>query len=442
MNPTPNSPQVAASGPGSFWSQLQPASYRGVAFGVKSGQARFGRRNALHEYPYRDTPWVEDMGRQSRRIQLTGFLVGDDVIAQRAALIAACEKPGEGELVHPTLGRLTVALMEVSTGEHWEEGRVFEVSFTFLEQGQRLFPGAAVANVDAIAKASKGLSASASAQWSSDMRGLIASNTAISIQVSGVTRSWISSGLSAVNSATGLMNLATSAVGNFGRLLGQASGLVIGSEQAAVAPLEALFGAAAELRTVVSGVAYQLQSLGAVLSAGTLDVFAGLAASYAAAVQGACFTPADAIRSMSAMTVLGGSPVGAGASSADYFRRLAVCQLAIASSKYQPSTADEAAAIRAQVLLLLDAEMLAAGNQGNDTCYASLRALRAEVILDLNAKGAQLPTLVTVTTPAAVPSLVLAQRLYRDETREAELVRRANPVHPAFMPLSFRALKS
>jgi len=72
---------------GSYWSQLRPASYRGVPFGVLGGSASFGRRNAVHEYPFRDTPWVEDLGMSARHVHVTGFLVGDDVIAQRTKLI-------------------------------------------------------------------------------------------------------------------------------------------------------------------------------------------------------------------------------------------------------------------------------------------------------------------------------------------------------------------
>lgn len=429
---------------GSFWAQLQPASYRGVPFGTFGGQARFGRRNAVHEYPFRDVPWVEDLGRQSRRIQITGFLNGDDVIAQRDRMVAACEKPGEGELIHPTFGRLKVALMEFSTAEHWEHGRTFEINFTFLEQGQRLFPGDTVSSGDAIKNAAGTTSSASTSQWSGDISKLIDANAAVAPDVSGVAASWVGSGLAAVNSATGLMNLATAAVGSFGRLLGQASGIVIGAEQAAVAPFESLFGAAATLRATVSMAAYDLQNSAAVLQRGSIAVFAGLSASFAAAVQGASFTPADALRSMEAMTVIGGSTVSslAGSATADYYRRLAVCQLAIASGKYQPSTAQEAVDVRAQALRYIDAEILIAGNQGNDGVYAALRALRAQVILDMNAKGAALPTLITVTTPNPVPSLTLAQRLYRDEGREAELVRRANPRHPAFMPVSFQALSA
>ena len=98
---------------GSFASKLLPASFRGVSFGVISASSKFGRRNAVHEYPFRDTPWVEDLGRQARRFSVTGFIVGDDVIERRDAMIAACESSdtGSSTLVHPTLGKRSVAWM-------------------------------------------------------------------------------------------------------------------------------------------------------------------------------------------------------------------------------------------------------------------------------------------------------------------------------------------
>ncbi len=60
------------------WSEhLHPASFRGVPFAVVSGESVFGRRQAVHEYPYRDTAWIEDLGRSSRKITLRGFIIQD-----------------------------------------------------------------------------------------------------------------------------------------------------------------------------------------------------------------------------------------------------------------------------------------------------------------------------------------------------------------------------
>ncbi|HDR9510661.1 TPA: hypothetical protein QDC03_005836 [Burkholderia cepacia] len=91
---------------------------------------------------------------------------------------------------------------------------------------------------------------------------------------------------------------------------------------------------------------------------------------------------------------------------------------------------------------LIDSEIEVAGNQGEDQTYEALRSLRAAIIQDLNKRGAGLSSIKTFDMKGGLPSLVLGQRLYRDAGRADELVTQANPVHPAFMPLSFRALSS
>ena len=45
-----------------FSDTLLPASWRGVPFHGLSGELRFGRRPVVHEYPFRDSVWVEDLG--------------------------------------------------------------------------------------------------------------------------------------------------------------------------------------------------------------------------------------------------------------------------------------------------------------------------------------------------------------------------------------------
>lgn len=43
-------------------SQLRPCSFRGVPFAIISEEGSHGRRQAVHEYPYRDTAWIEVWG--------------------------------------------------------------------------------------------------------------------------------------------------------------------------------------------------------------------------------------------------------------------------------------------------------------------------------------------------------------------------------------------
>lgn len=130
---------------GKWFEHLQPGSWRGVPFVMDAAENRAGRRVALHEYPYRDTVWPEDLGRLPRRFALQAFLVGDDVYEQRNAMITACEQPGKGTLMHPTLGSIECVLMDFSTTDRRERGRMVEVAFQFVIAGDILFPATQIA---------------------------------------------------------------------------------------------------------------------------------------------------------------------------------------------------------------------------------------------------------------------------------------------------------
>jgi len=58
--------------------RLRPAAFRGIPFEVSAATGSFGRRTARHEFPQRDTPAVEDLGRRTRELQITGFVIGAD----------------------------------------------------------------------------------------------------------------------------------------------------------------------------------------------------------------------------------------------------------------------------------------------------------------------------------------------------------------------------
>jgi prophage DNA circulation protein len=122
------------------------------------------------------------------------------------------------------------------------------------------------------------------------------------------------------------------------------------------------------------------------------------------------------------------------------FRRAVVVAMARASADYQPSSSDDAAAIRTQVCAALEAEITVAADIGDDASFMALRSLMAAVSFDLNQRGASLSPVAMIATGQPLPSLVLAQRQYQDIGREQELVTEASPVHPAFMPISFDGL--
>jgi hypothetical protein len=133
-----------------WWLQLQPGSWRGLSFYTDVALTTAGRRTALHEYPYRDSVWVEDLGRLPRRFSIRGWIVGDDVYQQRDAMMQACEVPGEGTLVHPTFGTVQVVLVEYAMSDRKERGRVVELTFSFVVTGDITFPAASASTRQAV----------------------------------------------------------------------------------------------------------------------------------------------------------------------------------------------------------------------------------------------------------------------------------------------------
>jgi prophage DNA circulation protein len=159
--------------------RLQPASWRGVPFAVTEGTSRFGRKQAIHDYPFRDQVWIEDLGRAPRRISITGFLIedsliygGGDVLLQKEAMIAAAETAGPGTLVHPTLGVLTLSLLEpVEILERKDLGLAFGLRFSLIEAGQRVFPSTSTSTQDQTNTAAGDASAAFAGDFGDEMAG-------------------------------------------------------------------------------------------------------------------------------------------------------------------------------------------------------------------------------------------------------------------------------
>ena len=117
----------------------QAASFRGVPFLVDNDSVPVGRRTQLHEFPKRDQPFVEDLGRRTRQYKFTGFVAGDDFMAQRDRLLTALDKPGPGELVHPWFGRLTVTAGECELSHARNELGMARFDLVFID-GMLEFP--------------------------------------------------------------------------------------------------------------------------------------------------------------------------------------------------------------------------------------------------------------------------------------------------------------
>ena len=119
--------------------ELQPASFNGVEFKVDVSSRGGGRRIANHEYPKRDIPYAEDMGRKSRRFTITGYVIGPFYKDQRDALIDQLEIEGPGTLILPTgmtrASEQLVTIENYSVTERRERGGIATFEMSFLEFG-------------------------------------------------------------------------------------------------------------------------------------------------------------------------------------------------------------------------------------------------------------------------------------------------------------------
>lgn len=120
---------------------LRRASYDGISFEVTDSSLSFGRRTVVHDYPQRDMPYVEDLGRATNKITLNGFIIGVDYIEKAKRLIKKIESSSKSNeaklLVHPWLGSLRVIPTDIPSLSWNTTKRIATFSFTFTEAGEK-----------------------------------------------------------------------------------------------------------------------------------------------------------------------------------------------------------------------------------------------------------------------------------------------------------------
>lgn len=121
-----------------------PASFRQIIFHVEQGGRSSGRRGVVHEYPKRNEPYAEDMGRHARRFQMSGYLIYRpsnplyEYTSQRQRLFGALEEDDSGILMHPVFcpGGMLVLCERYSMTESRERGGFTQFEMQFVEAGQ------------------------------------------------------------------------------------------------------------------------------------------------------------------------------------------------------------------------------------------------------------------------------------------------------------------
>lgn len=428
-----------------FFRNLQPAKWRNLPFGVSSIALSLGRKIAVHEYPYVDGVYAEDLGAKGKAFHVMGFIVegggaygGKGTLKQQLEEFEkAAMQWGDGEFIHPTLGaRPKMCLLNLEV-EQDQQGRVAALRFTLLEN--KVKPTAMVVpNTQA-----QTIALSAAARKATLLETLM--------MIKGAVRSVRAGILSVVNrfsttvrqvisTATSLFSMITGLPGEIGRYIGSA----IPQDLKTNKTVQQLIGLGSANRVNVINKVDQLSN--ALDDMDIEKIVTGISDTVSSVFE----SNPDPVQALNAMLPFANSPsMPSGTDEAtgfnllnDLIRRTAVICLAESTAKRAYVSYDDALNTRTIVCQYLDQELKIAGDQGLDDTYNALMNLRISVAQDLTRRGADLAKVEQITAAASLPSLVWAQRLYQDSGREKELVKSANPIHPAFMPIKFKALSS
>lgn len=367
-------------------------SFRGIEFLVRYDEAEVGRRTALHQYPLRDKPYAEDMGRAARSFTFDAYVLGDDYMTKRDALIAALEKKGTATLVHPYYGTMRVKLLRPArVQQNTRRGGMAVFSIAVVEDGGLQFP-------------TQSADTQASVKTKADALNTAATSDFVSkFNISGLPDKYVSD-LSTEIDAT--LSSLTSTV------------------TATTSPISSLIRQPANMAGAIVGTMHE------VLAQATEPLCA-------LNLYGDLF---DASGSMPIVTTTSTRRQQATSAQAVHLitQRSAVAEACRASAEASYSSRDQALTIMSTLLDAIDAQQLVTGVSTGDPIdgdvYEALEALRASVVEDLRTRGAQLPSLISYKPDATLPALVVAHRLYGDATRADEIVTRNHITHPLFVP--------
>ncbi|UXF57498.1 DNA circularization N-terminal domain-containing protein [Chromohalobacter phage YPCBV-1] len=389
-------------------------TFRGVDFHVERADTNGGRRWLVHEYPRRDRPYTEDMGRKAREWRLSFFVAGDDYDIQRDALIKALDAPGAATLVHPYLGTFSAVASDVSWSESTRNGGVCTFQVTFSESGLEAYPATTLDTQREVRQAADAFETSLledfADQWS--VEGLLGwSLVAVERDLSAIMRS-----------LEDVVGGIADEIAEVIRFPANIAGIVLGGynrlRNAVLRPVKAL-----DLYSGNSILGNDESEGGGrvLLTPGTprraARVLRETGESGDSVTPPVADTPERVQRARNTMAA----------------RHLNGRAATLAAARLVAETdwvsRQDAEAAGADALALIDHEM-ATSEPINDQVYADLVALRAAVSEDLRTRAVALPGMTTYTPQRTLPALVVAHRLYGDATRADEITVRNNVAHP------------
>jgi len=387
--------------------KLRKASFRGVPFFYESADTELGRRLARHEYPQRDIPYLEDMGRKAREMELDAYVIGGDYMRQRDALISAIEQSGAGTLVHPFLGEMQATVDSCTLSESNNYGGMARFSLRFIEAGSNEYPKTELDTQSLVetqcTAANDAMLEEFGGSFSvADAPDFVSQNALDGIAVFvDVASGLIAQMQSAVYLAQDYVDAAASALSEL-RLA--ASNSIIGDSLRLGRSVLAVVQGIGKLQNLTTFSEHRYPSL--------------LPPPYS------YNTPSRQQQRANQQALFG------------LVRRAAIVETVRLSAQYDFDTREQMQAKRTELADLLDGEIRSAANPQNSTfkdkSYKALIALRTQMSQDLTARGNTLARTFDVQLQQSTPALVLSYDYYED-LRDGDIVALNNAAHPLFL---------
>lgn len=395
----------------SLSTKLRKASYNGVNFEVSNSNLKFGRRVVVHEYPQQDVPYGEDLGKATRIITMSAFIVGADYASRSKKLIEALEKPvtEPGTLVHPWLGSLKVYLSEKPQITWNLAQRLVTFNLTFVEAGQLNKPKSGTSWGDKLRAKVDSFMNEALGNFDINMSNIDNLTNNIADVIDGSVSDVLGClSDSPISSMFDLGDTISDLANNAGSLLSQ-SPLDFGKEFISALGLGSYCNSVRNWRDC---------------SKGLTDVVNSPKLTY---------TKSDSStdKANKAITTFSRQVMLANALGSASLIASSIDSDTDDEQEVTTRSDDEIRQIRNDLLNAIEQEMINAENDDNNL-YESLEELYIDTYQTLTSEILQDSELVDVKLPTTTPLLVVAYDKYENSKRADEIARRNNVVNPCF----------
>lgn len=381
---------------------LRPASFRGVPFFVDGSQFTSGRRVVLHEYPDRDDPYSEDLGRIGKTWKVDGHILGENYDTLKKKLIKACEEEGPGELIHPYYGTLKVNCGAISIDEDTKEGGIAKVSFQFYESGDNRYPKKINGKIGQLLNKAQAATSAAKKAFDTVMT------------ISKLPGHAVDSMRAAVAAATEAFNDATSGVATIA---------------------DNMADLAYSLRNLKAETNDLLQSP-AKLSQRLLDSLALL--------ESACSTSKGRYDALQTLFDFGNddTPIPTTTPTRereaenkqvfdDFIQQAALIEATIQTGEIEFQSVEEASEVREFLRDLIELQI---ETTTDDDLFQALKDLLAELVSLLPDVDTDIPSIQNITLEQTTPAIIVAYDLFESPFVEEDFISRNKIAHPGFVP--------